>query len=129
MPDSPRPGLALKVPAQDQKLAVLRRRQVQVEFECMGAQLAAENRGMRWEDRFVSEIWSRESARIAVDDPDYKAIITVEHFDANERAEATAEAWPAGFDMVIRVMHNDCDPLSSPRVCANCGKVIRAVGG
>lgn len=123
------PGLHLKVPSQEQKLAVLRRQQVQVVFECVGAQLQAAAPGMRWDSKYVGEIWDRESGSLSVDDPDRKNIITVDHWPASERTLAEVEGWPQGFDMVIRVFHHDTpvdtDGQLEVMSCANCGQELR----
>lgn len=123
----PQQGLQLKVPSQDQKLAVLRRQQVQVVFECVGALLQSGAPGTRWDNALVGQIWERESGRLSTDDPDRKNIITVDHWPADERLLAAAEGWPRGYDMVIRVFHHDVHPLPGSRdlSCSNCGQVLR----
>lgn len=126
MPDSPKPGLVLAVPAQDQKIPELRKSQVRAVFECFGRGFRGNSSPVRWNNALVSQIWARESAKIMPDDPDYKAVITVDHWPADERLAADLEEWPPGFDMVIRVFHHDIDPDEEPRICANCGKQMVA---
>lgn len=123
------PGLNLTVPSQDQKLVVLRRQQVRVTFECVGALLQSGASATRWTDAFVGQIWERESGRLSIDDPDRKNIINVDHWPATERSLADIEGWPRGFEMVIRVFHHELQAEYSVRaerlVCANCGQELK----
>lgn len=128
MPSNPGPGLQLKTAMQDQKLAVLRRQQVQVTFECFGALLQQNSGSTRWDSQFVGQIWERESGRLSIDDPDRKSLITVDHWPASERLLAEAEGWPREWDMVIRVFHHELQPQPEDALlCATCGQVLRQV--